>query len=199
MKKMGVLGGTFDPVHNGHIAIANEALSRPGLDRVLFVPASHQPLKDRVDIAPAVHRLNMVALAIEGNSRFELSTIEIDRALSYTVDTLHVLEQQYRGKADLYFILGWDSLVEMPRWKTPQQIIKLCKIIAFTRSTVITPDLGQLEKKIPGITDRLILVDIPPIDISSTDIRLRIKQGMPIHGMVPPKVEEYIKQNDLYK
>jgi nicotinate-nucleotide adenylyltransferase len=194
-----VLGGTFDPVHNGHLAIAGESVRKLGLEKVLFVPARRQPLKDREDVETVENRLNMVSLAIENIPQYELSTIETDSAgPSYTVDTLSILKKQYNDGAELYFILGWDSLEEMPLWKKPQEIIQLCRIAAFTRSTVPPPAVEKLDKLVPGLAGRLILIEIEPVDISSTDIRRRLRRGLSIHGMVPQKVEDYIKKHELY-
>jgi nicotinate-nucleotide adenylyltransferase len=197
--KLGVLGGTFDPVHSGHLAIAGEALNKLSLDKVLFVPARHQPLKERDGIAPVENRLEMLSLAIKNFPQFELSTVETDsKGPNYTVDTLSRLQQQY-SDAELYFILGWDSLEELPRWKQPQEIIKLCRIVALTRSTVPAPQVKKLDEIIPGLSQRLILLDMVPVDISSTDIRSRRRRGLSIRGMVPPQVEDYINTQGLYK
>lgn len=199
MKKIGVLGGTFDPIHKGHLAIAGESLKRLSLDKVLFVLARQQPLKDRDDIATVENRVEMILLAIEEFPQFELSTVEIDGAgPSYTINTLSILKKQC-DHAELYFILGWDSLEELPRWKKPEEIIKLCRIAALTRSTVSPPVVNDLDGVIPGLSKRLILIDIAPVDVSSTDIRRRLRQGLSIHGMVPPQVEDYILSHELYR
>jgi nicotinate-nucleotide adenylyltransferase len=197
--KLGVLGGTFDPIHNGHLAIAGEAFNKLSLDRVLFVPARRQPLKDRYDIESVENRIDMILLAIKDFPQFELSTVETDgEGPNYTVDTLRILKQQYNG-VELYFILGWDSLEELPRWKQPEEIIKLCRIVALTRSTVPAPQVKKLDEIIPGLSQRLILLDMAPVDISSTDIRRRLSRGLSIHGMVPQQVEDYIINQGLYK
>jgi nicotinate-nucleotide adenylyltransferase len=197
--KLGVLGGTFDPIHNGHLTIAREACNKLSLDKVLFVPARQQPLKDRDDVAPVGNRLKMIALAIKDFPQFELSTVETEaKGPNYTVDTLRRLKQQYND-AELYFILGWDSLEELPRWKQPQEIIKLCRIVALTRSTVPAPEIKKLDDRIPGLSQRLVMLDMAPVNISSTDIRSRLHRGLPIHDMVSPQVEEYILRYELYK
>jgi len=197
--KTGVLGGTFDPIHNGHLAIAGEALNKLSLDRVLFVPARQQPLKDRDDIESVENRLNMILLAIRDFPQFELSTVETDSTgPNYTVDTLGILKKQYND-VELYFILGWDSLEELSRWKQPEQIIKFCRIVALTRSAVDAPQITELDRVIPGLSQRLIMLDMAPVDISSTDIRRRRRQGLSIHGIVSQQVEDYIIQHGLYK
>ena len=197
--KIGLLGGTFDPIHNGHLAIAREALERLKLDKVLFIPARQQPLKDRADVETVENRLNMVTLAIKDIPQFELSTVETENeGPNYTVDTLRILKKKY-SDAELYFIIGWDSLEELPRWKQPEEIIKLCRIVALTRNTVPEPGVTELDIIIPGLYRRLIMLDMAPVDISSTDIRGRRCQGLSIRGMVPTRVEDYIIQHGLYK
>lgn len=196
---IGVLGGTFDPVHHGHIAIANKAKVSLNLSKVLFIPALEPPLKNRPDITPVSHRLEMLILAIAGKPQFEISTVDVERpGPSYTVDTLLILRQQYGSKAHLFFIMGWDSLIELAEWKQPQKLIKLCKLAALTRNSAGKPDMRALEAAIPGLTARTIFLDIPPIEISSTDIRTRVANGLSIQGLVPDEVERYIKENSLY-
>jgi nicotinate-nucleotide adenylyltransferase len=197
---MGVLGGTFDPVHSGHLVIAEEARLRFGLNKVLFVPAGKPWLKTNREITPAVHRLEMVKRAIAGDASFELSTMEIDRpGPSYSVDTVAALQQKIGPGARIFFIIGWDSLAELPQWQEPARLIGLCKLIAVTRSGLSRPDLKSLEPTIPGITQSVVWLDIPPIDISSSDIRDRVARGQSIHGLLPDKVESYIAENKLYR
>ena len=197
--KIGVLGGTFDPVHNGHIAIASKAMDSLALGKVLFIPALEPPLKNRPDVMPVSYRLEMLRLAIANKSQFEISTVDVARpGPSYTVDTLLILRQQYGRRAHLFFIMGWDSLIELPEWKQPQKLIKLCKLVALTRNSAGKPDMRMLEAAVPGLTARTIFLDIPPIDISSTDIRNRVANGISVHGLVPDEVERYIKRNRLY-
>jgi nicotinate-nucleotide adenylyltransferase len=199
VKKVGILGGTFDPFHNGHLAIAGESVKRLGLEKVLFIPAGYQPLKQMGNVETVENRLNMVSLSIEHIPYFELSTIETDaNRPSYTVDTLKILKKQFQRNIDLYFILGWDSLEELPLWKNPREVIELCHIVAFTRINVAPPDVEQLDRQIPGLQERLIMIEMEPIDISSTDIRRRLSQGLSIHGLVPQKVEDYIISHRLY-
>jgi nicotinate-nucleotide adenylyltransferase len=197
---IGVLGGTFDPVHSGHLVIAEEARLRFGLNKVLFVPAGQPWLKTNSKITAAAHRVEMLKRAIADNAGFELSTMEIDRpGPSYSVDTVAVLQQQSGAGAKVFFLVGWDSLSELPQWKEPARLIQLCKLVAVTRPGFSRPDLKSLEPSIPGITQSVVWLDIPPIDISSSDIRDRVAQGLSIHSLVPDKVESYIAENKLYR
>ena len=198
--KTGILGGTFDPVHNAHLMIARESLQRLELDEVLFVPTSNTPLKEDTVITPVEHRVRMVELAIADNPVFRLSRIEIDRAgISYTVDTLAEIKQSAGNDSELYFIIGLDSLKTLPRWKGPGRIIEMCRLVTVLRPGYDVPDIDELEKSIPGITVRLIIIhDLAP-DISATDIRRRVAAGLPINDFVPGPVEQYILKNGLYR
>ncbi|MBM4452530.1 MAG: nicotinate (nicotinamide) nucleotide adenylyltransferase, partial [Chloroflexi bacterium] len=161
--KIGVLGGTFDPVHLGHLMIAEEGRRRLGLERVLFIPAGQPWLKADRGITPADHRLKMLKLAIAGSPYFEISTIEVDRpGPSYAVDTMVALRQKLGKKAELSFLMGWDSLDELPLWKEPGKLVQLCHIVAFPRAGYEKPDLSILEKSIPGISLRVLWVEVTP-------------------------------------
>lgn len=198
--KRGILGGTFDPVHNAHLMIAGHALNQLELDEILFIPTSHTPLKEDAIITPVEHRVKMLELAIAASPVFRLSRIEIDRAgISYTVDTIAELKQTLGIDSELYFITGLDSLVTLPRWKEPDRIIKMCRLVTVRRPGYEVPVVEELEKNIPGIAGNLIMIDDPAPDISATDIRKRIADGLPISDLVPVLVERYIYENKLYK
>ena len=197
--KIGVLGGTFDPIHNGHLAVAGDVKDRLELTEVLFVPAGRPWLKADTAVSPSEHRLAMVQAAIAGIAHFSLSTVEIERAgPSYTLDTLTELRRRLNVGGDIYFIVGWDKLSELPRWRDPERIIRLCRLVAVPRPGVARPDLAALEDGVPGITARAILLDGPYVDVSASDIRQRVARGLPIAGMVPPAVEKYIREQRLY-
>jgi nicotinate-nucleotide adenylyltransferase len=197
---VGVLGGTFDPVHSGHLVIAEEARKKLRLNRVIFIPTGQPWLKNDREITPAVHRVEIVRLAIDEKDYFEMSTIEVDRpGPSYSVDTVAVLNRKLGNDAQIYFLIGWDSLAELSQWHEPQRLIKLCKLVAITRPGLRRPDLKSLESSIPGITRSVVWLDMPPIDISSSDIRDRVAHGRSIGGLVPGEVERYIKENGLYR
>ncbi len=196
---IGVMGGTFDPIHNGHITIAQETRTRLNLARVVFVPAGQPWMKSERPITPAVHRFEMVRLAITPYPYFGLSRIEIDRAgPTYTIDTITALRAELAGGGKLYFILGWDSLAQLPQWRDVPRLIKLCRLVAIPRPGYSLPDLKSVESHIPGLSQRLVLLDKPEIDISATDIRNRVALGLPIDHLVPKLVEEYIKRHRLY-
>jgi len=194
---IGVLGGTFDPIHIGHLIVAEEARVELGLTEVLFVPAGQPWLKQGRDITPAVHRVEMVRRAIADNPYFRLSTLEVDRlGPSFTVDTLTLLKDQPSSKSSLFFILGRDTLVELPLWKDPGKVVQLCQLVVAPR--IGSRDLGHLEEAIPGLPDKVIQLDMPVIGISSSEIRQRVARGLSIRYLVPPGVEKYITEQGLY-
>jgi nicotinate-nucleotide adenylyltransferase len=194
---IGVLGGTFDPIHIGHLVVAEEARIKIGFSEVLFVPAGQPWLKLDRDITPAVHRVEMVRRAIADNPHFKLCTLEIERlGPSYTVDTLTMLKKQLGNEASLFFILGRDTLSGLPLWKEPEKLVQLCRLVVAPR--LGSKDLKHLERAIPGLMDKVIQLDMPVIGISSSGIRQRIAQGLPIRYLVPPDVEKYIAEQKIY-
>ena len=198
-KLIGVIGGTFDPVHNGHLIIAEEIRGRLNLAEVLFVPAGQPWLKVPSPLSAAEHRLEMVRLAIADRPNFKLSTVDIERpGPSYSIDTIADLQSQFGADTELFFTLGWDSFAELPQWREPSQLIKMCHLVAVPRPGYPPPDLNSLEAAIPGVTQSAILLDSPHIDISATVIRQRVAQGMSIHHLVPKPVSRYIRQHRLY-
>ncbi len=197
--KIGILGGTFDPIHNGHLAIAEEARKRMGLAEVYFGPAGRTPLKESGTILAAEHRIEMVRLAIADYPYFKLSTIEIDRpGPSYTVDTIAELRDKFGAENELYFIIGLDSLAQLPRWREPARIIRMCRLGAVPRPGYSLPDTNTLEAAMPGISQRLTVLDEPKSDVSATEVRQRAKRGESISHLVPEEVVEYIKRQKLY-
>jgi nicotinate-nucleotide adenylyltransferase len=197
---IGILGGTFDPVHNGHLEIVREVKESFVLDRVLFVPAGQSPFKVDYDVTPAEQRLEMLRLALRNYPEYVISTIEVERpGISYTVDTLAELRRQYDADDELYFILGWDSLEKFGDWREPARIIELTTLVAVPRPGWTRPDPGELEKSVPGISSRVIFLEKPEIDISSTAIREMVAQEQSIDHMVPQPAAEYIKKQTLYR
>ena len=194
--RIGVLGGTFDPIHYGHLAAAEEARAKLNLREVIFVVAGLPPHKLDEEIAPAEDRYAMVELAVASNPHFSVSRIDIDRpGPSYTVDTIALLRQEWTE--EIYFIMGIDSLMEIDTWHQPQRLIQLCRLVAVERPGFV-PNLERLEAAVPGITARTEIIDMPEVDISSTDLQRRVREGLPIKYQVPPEVEEYIYQHRLY-
>jgi nicotinate-nucleotide adenylyltransferase len=198
--KIGVLGGTFDPIHNGHLAIAEEARSYLNLNEVIFLPAGQPWMKSDRSISPARHRTAMIALALQARPYFKSSTIEIEhQGPSYSVNSIAELKAQAVEPTDWYFILGWDNLSKIPQWREPAKLIEMCFLAAVPRPGYERPNMKKLEAALPGIAKKVILMDKPRLEISATDIRNKAAQGLPISGLVPEAVEKYIKENGLYR
>ncbi len=196
---VGVLGGTFDPIHRGHIMVAEEVKARLNLAEVLFVPTAQTPLKEDSSVSSVEHRVQMVLLAIADYPYLKLSNIEINRAgPSYTVDTIAELRDRYGTENGLFFILGWDSLAQLPQWKEPSRLVQMCHLVAVPRPGYSLPDLKSLEAGVPGLSRSLIVLDKPEVDISATEIRERVAQGLSIRHLVPEPVAEYIRKHKLY-
>jgi nicotinate-nucleotide adenylyltransferase len=185
--RLGVFGGSFNPPHVGHYLIASDAFEALGLDKLLIVPAAANPHKGLDAAAPADARLQMTKLAFDGDSRFEVSSMEIERGgLSYTVDTLETLASSHAG-AELVLLLGMDALRTLDKWKCPDRIRELAKLAVLTRGD----STESLPSDIEAVTTRRI-------DVSSTEIRNRIAAGKPIRGFVSNSVEEFISAAKLY-
>lgn len=197
--KTGILGGTFDPPHNGHLEIGRVVLEELCLDRVIFMVAGSPQLKRNPVITPAEQRMAMTELAVSDEEAFEASSLEVRRSgATYTAQTLAEIEKQGGGRDELYFIIGMDNLTSLHRWHKPGEIIKKSILVVVPRPEEAGPDIGQLENEIPGITRRLIMLNRPLITISASDIRRKASRGEDISCLVPQKVAEYIKQNHLY-
>lgn len=198
--KLGVFGGTFDPIHVGHLIIAQEAAVEAGLDRVLFVPAGQPWLKAGTLVSDARHRLEMTRLAVALNDRFDVSTVEVDRSgPTYTADTLEELQRGLGTADSLHFILGMDALENLHRWSRPERLFDLCTLVAFSRPGHEHVDLHTIEKVRAGASSMLAVVHGPGIGVSAAEIRRRVAQGLPITHWVPGSVEEYIYDNGLYQ
>jgi len=193
------MGGTFDPIHIAHLAIAEEVRVRLALDRVLFVPARVSPLKVGNTHATGDDRYRMVELAIVDNAGFQASRLELDRSgPSYTVDTLASLRKAYGDEAALYFIMGMDALEALPYWRHPDQIVRLARLVVIARPGY-EADWVALERAIPGLREDTEVIDTLRLDISSSELRERVRQGMPIRYLVPAPVEAYIREHRLYQ
>lgn len=198
-KNIGILGGTFDPVHLGHLALAEEARQQLLLAEFVFIPAGRPYFKAAACITPAGHRVKMLTMALEGKPYFKISLMEIQRpGPSYTVDTILRMKDTLDAGDEIFFVLGWDSLLSLPRWQEPERLISLCRIVAAPRPGYPRPDMSILEKDLPGISQRTVVLEKPVMDISSTDIRERARQGLPIDHLVPRAVAGYIKEKRLY-
>lgn len=196
-ERIGVLGGTFDPVHNGHLHIADALRTALDLDSVLWVPAGRPPHKTDQIVSSDRDRLAMLDLALAGSVSDEISTIDIDRSgPSYTADTLQILSEQYPSTR-LFFLMGEDSLRDLPTWQDPQRILRVAELAVAGRPGVET-DLESLEIRVPGVRKRVHVVPTEEVAISSSDIRRRVRENQSIHGLVPATVEAYIRDNGLY-
>lgn len=200
MAKIGVLGGTFDPIHLGHLILAEQARTYLGLERVLFVPAGQPWRKAGRSIAPVADRVAMVKAALAGDPYFEVSLVESERrGPSYTAETLTVLRDLLGAGAALYFILGQDALADLPHWREPGRIVAQARLAVASRAGWRPPDAEELERAIPGIHARIDLVPMPLVEISSTDIRRRVAEGISTRFLLPAAVEAYIRQRGLYR
>ncbi|MFH1709514.1 MAG: nicotinate-nucleotide adenylyltransferase [bacterium] len=200
MQRIGIMGGTFNPVHKGHIAIAQAARKRYRLDRVIFVPSGNPPHKTHEYIAPKEHRFKMVKLAISGKKDFHISRVEIDRAgYSYAVDTFNELKKEYKGNALLYYIMGMDSINEILDWKKPMELFNICQFIVATRLGAKIKTMRRILKFPPvKLHEKQVHLIEVRVDISSTKIRESIKKGDIPAKLLNPRVINYIKRNKLY-
>jgi len=198
--KIGVMGGTFDPIHLGHLAVAEEAHQLLGLSEVRFMPAGHPYFKEAAAISPSADRVNMVNLAIAGKPYFKVSLLEVKRSgPSSAVDSMATMKKELGDGDELYFIMGWDSLMTLHLWFEAARLIRICRIVAAPRPGYPKPDVSQLEKDLPGIGARAVVMDKPLVDISAGSIRQRVRQGLPIDGLVMEEVADYIKEKKLYQ
>jgi len=189
--RLGVMGGTFDPIHVGHLVTAEEALHQFALDEVVFVPTGRPWMKEHDVVATAEDRYAMTAIGIEPEPRFHVSRLEVDRGgATYTVDTLRALRDEVAG-AELFFITGADAMLEIMRWKEPETVFDLAHFIAATRPGY---DVAAFDA-MPDVT----VMQIPALAISSTDIRERVHEGRPIRFLVPEGVEAHIRAQGLYR
>ncbi len=206
--RLGILGGTFDPPHYGHLALAENARVQLQLDRVLFVPAGQPPHKlnrgkgkqggSNQPTTPAHHRAAMVQAAIADHPAFALSRVDLDRpGPHYTVEMLALLGQAYPGAA-LYFLIGSDSLAEFPTWRDSAGILRQARL-AVMRRPGWEVALEALERETPEIRGRLVWLDTPYLEISGTDLRRRAREGLPLRYLIPPSVEAYVREHRLYQ
>ena len=194
---VGVMGGTFNPIHIGHLVTAEEAHYAFALREVVFVPAGHPWQKERSNVADAEHRYLMTVIATASNPHFRVSRMEIDRpGPTYTIETLRRLRGEI-GDVELYFITGADAILQILSWKDPEEVLGEARFIAATRPGY---DLDRLEKELPaGFEDRVHVLEIPALAISSTDVRRRVLQGRPVRYLLPEGVARYVEKNGLYR
>jgi nicotinate-nucleotide adenylyltransferase len=192
LSRLGVFGGTFDPVHHGHLILAQEAQVRLKLDRVLFVPANTPSHKRAPGLAPVAHRIAMLRLATRGRRGFQVSTLEAERGgRSYTVTTLEALRRTHHG--EIFFLMGQDSLREFRTWVRPARILELARLAVVARGEEKAPSIPRT------LRGRVVLVPFPLIGISSTEIRRRIRRGLPVRYWTPDPVIRYVQRHGLYR
>ena len=198
MAQIGILGGTFDPIHYGHLIIAEAARDQLGLDRIEFLPANDPPHKPEGSVSPARHRAAMVQVAIDPVEYFELNCVEMERAgPSYTVDSLEQLVRE-RPHDSFWFIIGGDSLRDLPSWQSPTRILELATLAVIDRPGA-NYDLAGLDRLVPGLRQRIALVEAPLIDLSATLLRRRFAAGGSIRFQTPDSVITYMTVNGLYQ
>ena len=199
-EKIGILGGTFDPVHLGHLIIAEEVRSNLGLDKILFIPAGVPWMRENEGVSAGKHRLNMVDLAVKSNPHFQSSSIEIDRqGVTYTADTLETLREDLDHEVELSFIMGMDVLEKFHLWKSPETVVELCSLVIVNRPGNQAVDVNEVVKKYPEAGAKLRIINVPRMEISSSEIRERVRQEKSLKYLVSEEVIEYIDQNNLYK
>ena len=195
-RRLGVMGGTFDPIHHGHLVTAEEALWQFNLAEVVFVPTGQPWMKADREVTTAEHRYLMTVIATASNPRFSVSRVEVDRhGPTYTVDTLEELRRQHHREVELFFITGADAILEIFHWKDPEDVLSKAHFIAATRPGY---DIARFEKEAPTSHPNVSVMDIPALAISSSDIRRRVQEGEPIRYLVPEGVNTYIRKFELY-
>ncbi|HZD71585.1 MAG TPA: nicotinate-nucleotide adenylyltransferase [Actinomycetes bacterium] len=195
-RRLGIMGGTFDPIHHGHLVAAEEARWQFRLDQVLFIPTG-QPWQKPVGLSPAEDRYLMTVIATASNPAFAVSRVEIDHAgPTYTVDTLRRLQAELDPGTRLYFITGADAVLQILTWKNGEEVLELAELIAATRPGY---DLSKLAERLPSATDRVHTMEIPMLAISSTEIRARVARGAPVQYLLPESVAGYLTKRRLYQ
>lgn len=199
-RRIGILGGTFDPIHVGHLMTAEAVRDEFGLDKVIFVPAAVPPHKMDQQVTEARHRYLMTVLATNSNPHFDVSSIEMDRpGPSYTIDTIYELKRQYGENTDLFFITGADAIAEIPTWDRIEELLGLCQFIAAARPGFL-PNVDNIREYFGELgSARIHRLETPELEISSTNIRDRVERGFSIKYIVPSTVENYIYKEGLYK
>lgn len=197
---IGILGGTFDPVHLGHLSIAKAAMDQANLEQVLFIPAGQPRLKQAQPEASVSHRIEMVRLAIQGNPRFRVCGIEARRpGPTYSVDTLEELSDKLGPATDLFFILGLDVLGQLDRWKDPERVLTLCRLLVLDRPGEEDFDWPGFYSRVPEAQGRVQVVAAPAVELSATELRRRSSVGELLAGQVPDAVAQYINRHELYQ
>ncbi len=195
--RLGIMGGTFDPIHYGHLVTAEEALAQFELDEMVFVPTGRPWMKEHGSVSPSEHRYLMTVIATASNPLFGVSRIEVDRdGPTYAVDTLRELKRERGDDTDLFFVTGADAVLEIVQWKQPDELFRLAHLIAATRPGF---DLEAFEAHAPTRHPGITVMNVPALAISSTDVRARVRATRPIRYLVPESVKSYIEKAGLYR
>jgi nicotinate-nucleotide adenylyltransferase len=199
-RRIGVFGGTFDPIHIGHLAAVQDAADALDLERVLFVPNSRPPHKAQSPVSPAADRVAMVKLSLEDNPEFELSMVEFERdGPSYTLDTMRVLRRQFGPDTELYFLTGCDALGDLHTWHRPQELLDEFRVVIMDRPTGSEVPWSTVEERFPDIRRQVQVVHVAQLEISGADLRCRVRGGRSIRYYVVPAVDRYITDHGLYR
>lgn len=197
--RIGIFGGTFDPIHIGHLILAEEAWFQLGLDRVYLVPAGDPPHKQNRRLAGVEHRIRMAQLATADSDYIRVSRVDADRpGPHYTADMVRLVRERVDSQVELYFLMGMDSLGDLPNWHEAQWLVENCRLVALSRHDVQI-DWDRLNSALPGIQEKVIILDMPELEIASNIIQRRVRAGQPIRYQVPRLVERYIHEHKLYK
>jgi nicotinate-nucleotide adenylyltransferase len=200
MTRVGLLGGTFDPIHIGHLAAADDVAWKLALDTVLFVPNRQPPHKQDQRVSRVADRVAMVQLAIAGNPRFVLSTVELEReGPSYTIDTLRHFRRRFPAGTEMFFLVGCDAVGQLHTWYEPDALLEEFGLVVMERPTGSPVDWTGAEARFPRVRDQVQVVDVAELEISGNDIRRRVAEGAPIRYYVQPSVERYIRDHSLYR
>ena len=198
--RVGVIGGTFDPVHLGHLAVGEEARVQLALDRVMFLPAGQPWMKEGQRLSPAKDRVQMLRLATASNPHFQVCLEEVNRpGRTYTVDTLMKLMEELRPETRIFFIVGQDAMEDYHRWKEPDNLLGLCHVVVVERPGYGKFDLEELAGRFPAARERVQAIAMPAIGISSTEVRRRAAEGVSLRYQVPDAVAGYIEEHGLYR
>lgn len=197
-RRIGIFGGTFDPIHIGHLILAQEAWFQLDLDRVYLVPAGDPPHKQGRGLLPVEHRLRMTQLATADSEYIRVSRMDADRpGPHYTADMVRLIRQRLDPDIETFFLMGLDSLRDIPSWSEADWLVKNCKLVALNRYDV-TLDWTHLNQALPGIQEQVIILDMPELEIASNQIQRRVREGQPIRYLTPRTVEQYIYAHKLY-
>ncbi len=197
--RIGIFGGTFDPIHIGHLILAEEAWFQLKLDRVYLVPAGDPPHKQNRRLTPVEHRIRMAQLATSDSDYIRVSRVDADRpGPHYTAEMVRIVRQRVDRQVELYFLMGMDSLGDLPKWNEAQWLVENCRLVALSRHDVEI-DWVRLNDALPGVQEKVIILEMPELEIASHIIQQRVRSGQPIRYQVPRLVERYIREHNLYR